>query len=426
MKIAIFILFVFISIKLLGQQITDWSAFNQRIEVKAYEGKRFRLQAAVKVDLIDSSAEAEIWARVDRADHKRGFFYDMTDKPIRSKEWQVYTIEGRIDKGAEYLTFGGLYFRHGVFFFDDFKLSVETSRNKFEELKIPNGNFENDSLTSWDYNRQPNYFTTSVTAQTSYEGKTSLKVDGRNFKRVVKYGNNDNIGKYERVNGITLYYEEYGTGEPLLLLHGNSQSIEAFTYQIPEFSKHYRVIAVDTRGQGKSTENGKTYRYDLFAEDMNALLNHLNLDSVNVVGWSDGGNTGLIMAMKYPQKVKRLLTMGANIFIDTSVVSKNITDEVRRQMNIENSDTSYKANNRVRLMNMLLTEPAYKFDDLKSIGIPVLVVSGENDIIKEEHTRKIAEHIPKGKLLIASKETHDFPVDNPGRFNAVVLDFLKD
>src|SRR5215203_3411567 len=129
MKIAIFILFVFISIKLLGQQITDWSAFNQRIDVKKYEGKRFRLQAAVKVDLIDSSAEAEIWARVDRADHKRGFFYDMTDKPIRSKEWQVYTIEGRIDKGAEYLTFGGLYYRKGFFFFDDFKLSVETSEN---------------------------------------------------------------------------------------------------------------------------------------------------------------------------------------------------------------------------------------------------------------------------------------------------------
>ena len=211
-----------------------------------------------------------------------------------------------------------------------------------------------------------------------------------------------------------------------MLLHGNSQSIEAFTHQISEFSKYYRVIAVDTRGQGKSTENGKTYRYDLFAEDMNALLDHLSLDSLNVVGWSDGGNTGLIMAMKYPQKVKRLLTMGANIFIDTTVVSKSVMDEIRKQIDTDNSNSSYQVKNHVRLMNMLLTEPTYKFDDLKLIKIPVLVVAGENDIIKEEHTRQIAEHIPKGKLLIESEATHYFPSENPKRFNAIVLDFLQD
>lgn len=250
--------------------------------------------------------------------------------------------------------------------------------------------------------------------------------DGRNVRSANRYGTNDSNGKYAKVNGITIYYEEYGAGEPLLLLHGNSQSIEAFSNQIPELSKHYRVIAVDTRGQGRSTENGKTYSYDLFAEDMNALLNHLSLEKVNIVGWSDGGNTGLIMAMKYPQKVKRLLTMGANIFIDTTVVSEIVLDEVRQQIEADKSDTSYEAKNRVRLMNMLLTEPAYKFNDLKSIRIPVLVVAGENDIIKEEHTRNMAEHIPKGKLLIEPKATHYLPEENPKRFNAIVLQFLRD
>lgn len=425
MKIRIIILFVFSSLQSSGQQQADWSAFTQRVDVRSHEGKRFRLQAAVKVHLIDSSAQAAIWARVDKPDNKRGFFYNMADKPIRSKEWQVYTIEGRIDKDAEYLTFGGLYFRKGVFFFDDFKLWVETSNNSFEELTIPNGNFENDSLTNWYYNKQSNYFATALTAETFHEGKTSLKIDGRNFKKGLGYGTNDTVGKYASVNGITLYYEEYGAGEPLLLLHGNSQVIEAFTYQIPEFAKQYRVIAVDTRGQGKSTEDGRTYSYDLFAEDMNALLNHLRLDSVNVVGWSDGGNTGLIMAMKYPQKVKKLLTMGANIFIDTTVVAKSVMEEISKDMKSVSLDTSYRARNHVRLMNMLLTEPAYKFDDLSAIKIPVLVVAGENDIIKEGHTRKIAEHISKGKLWIEPKATHYLPVENPKRFNEIVLQFLQ-
>ena len=94
MKIGISLLFVLISFHLLGQQAIDWSAFTQRVDVKIYKGKRFRLQAAVKVHLMDSSAQAAIWARVDRPDRKRGFFYNMADRPIRSKDWQLYAIEG--------------------------------------------------------------------------------------------------------------------------------------------------------------------------------------------------------------------------------------------------------------------------------------------------------------------------------------------
>jgi pimeloyl-ACP methyl ester carboxylesterase len=159
----------------------------------------------------------------------------------------------------------------------------------------------------------------------------------------------------------------YGRGEPLLLLHGNSQSIEAFTYQIPELSKHYHVIAVDTRGQGKSTEDGKTYTYNLFASDMNSFLDQLGLDSVNIVGWSDGGNTGLIMAMKYPKKVKKLITMGANIFINKSAVVNGLIPAINKQIKTLQNDNTDKARNSVRLMTMLLTEPRFLFEDLKKI-----------------------------------------------------------
>lgn len=271
--------FLYITILLLptflfAQKQNDWGAFNQRLDAKNFAGKKFKLQAAVKVQLIDPTSEAEIWVRVDRPNRKTGFFYNMMDKPIRVKDWEIFSIEGKVDKDAEYIAFGGLYSRKGIFYFDDFKLSIETTKGNYEEVKIQNGNFESDSLKSpWGFFQKRNGFVLSATTETSFEGKQSCKVDGSQFKKSPTYGNNDSTGKYVDANGIKIYYEEYGQGQPLLLLHGNSESIQSFRQQIPEFSKHYRVIAVDTRGQGKSSENGMTYSYDLFADDMNALLN---------------------------------------------------------------------------------------------------------------------------------------------------------
>lgn len=411
---------------LIAQQHDDWGAFMQRIPVAAYEGKKFRLQAAVRVSPIDSTAEAEIWARVDKKDNRVGFFYNMMDKPIRDTVWQVYTIAGVIDKGAAYLAFGGLYSRKGRFYFDDFRLFVALKDGVFEEIPIPSGDFEGDSVAShWGYLQQRDGFVMTATTDTPYSGQRAALVDGAAFQREAAYGSNLAAGKFVEVNGVKLYYEEYGEGEPLLLLHGNSQSIMAFTFQIPDFSKSYRVIAVDTRGQGKSTEDDKPYRYELFADDMKALLDKLGLDSVNVVGWSDGGNTGLLLAMRYPMKVKRLITMGANIYIDESVVDSKIRKEIHKQIKAIEQDTSDEAKNRVRLMQLLLTEPKRVYDDLRVIRCPVLVMAGENDIIKEGHTRGIASYIPKSTCYIAPGESHYFPVNNPKAFNKKVLEFLS-
>lgn len=425
MKIRLACCFLFIIPVLVYGQTTDWGAFEQRVDAKSLAGKKVRLQAAVKVDLLDKTAEAEIWMRVDRPGKKMGFFYNMMDKPIRTTEWTVFTIEGKVDKDAEYLTFGGLYARKGTFWFDDFRLQVETSKDKFEDVVFPNNGFEADTIQAWRYFQKRNGFTMLPDKETAYQGKQSLKVDGTLFKKTPSLGNNDSTGKYALVNGINIYYEEYGAGEPLLLLHGNSESINSFRLQVPEFSKHYHVIAVDTRGQGKSGEDGKLYTYDLFAEDMNALLNYLKIDSANIVGWSDGGNTGLSMAMKYPGKVKKLVTMGANVFIDNSVVDKWIFKELNKQLGELRPDTSAKAQNRVRLINLLLTEPRHTFDDLKKISCPVLVLAGEKDVIKEAHTKKIAENIANSTLIIAPKETHYYPWENAPAFNKTVLEYLQ-
>lgn len=404
----------------------DWGAVSQPIDARPYAGKNFRLEAAVKVQQIDSSADAEIWVRVDRENKKMGFFYNMMDKPIRSNVWKTYSITGRIDKDALYFVFGGLYHRKGIFYFDDFKLFIETSKNRFEEINLKNPGFETDSLEkNWGLLQKRNGFELAITKNESNTGTQSLKVDGSSFVKIPTYGNNDDSGHYASVNNIKIYYEVYGKGEPLLLLHGNSESLGSFDKQIPEFAKHYKVIAIDTRGQGKSSEDGRAYTYDLFAEDMNALLNYLQLDSVNVLGWSDGGNTGLIVAMKYPQKVKRLVTMGANVFIDHSVVDKWVFKILNKELKEIGADTIYYSKNRTRLIHLLLTEPKHSFEELKTIACPVLVIAGEKDIIKELHTKAIAANIKQSTLLIAPKETHEFPRENSTLFNSIVLDYLQ-
>lgn len=127
------------------------------------------------------------------------------------------------------------------------------------------------------------------------------------------YGKNKE-GKYIDLKDAKIYYEEYGKGQPLILLHGNNGSISDFSKQIPFFAKNYRVIAVDTRGQGRSTDlTQDAYSYEKFASDLYQVIKSLNLEQVDIIGWSDGGNTALIFNYEHPEMVNRIVTIGANM-----------------------------------------------------------------------------------------------------------------
>ena len=409
------------------QSSINWGAFNQTIDIKPYRGKKFQLQAAVKVKTIDSTAAGQVWVRVDRPNKKMGFFYNMMDKPIRLNEWKTYTIKGEIAKDAEYLSFGGLYHDKGLFYYDDFKLLIETEKNKMEEVPIGQPGFEGDTSLvrkSWAYFQSRTGFSISQTDQAAYEGTHSFLVDGSNFAPPKTYGSNSDVGHFASVNNIKLYYEAYGEGEPLLLLHGNSESIASFRLQIPVLSKQYKVIALDSRGQGKSTEDGKKFSYDLFAEDTKALLDHLQLDSVHILGWSDGGNIGLIMAIKYPSKVKSLATMGANLYNNSESVKPWVNNLLRKERR-ELYDTIPRDKFRMRMIDLLLNEPNVKEESLKNISCPVLVMAGSDDVIKEAHTKLIAGNIKQSQLAIFPKGNHYEPSERPERFNKTVLDFLN-
>ncbi|HAT3992206.1 TPA: alpha/beta fold hydrolase [Elizabethkingia anophelis] len=231
------------------------------------------------------------------------------------------------------------------------------------------------------------------------------------------YGKNKE-GKYIDLKDAKIYYEEYGKGQPLILLHGNNGSISDFSKQIPFFAKNYRVIAVDTRGQGRSTDlTQDAYSYEKFASDLYQVIKSLNLEQVDIIGWSDGGNTALIFNYEHPEMVNRIVTIGANM--NPAGVKETLIEQLKKQVAGNDPKTNQ------RLIQLMLNHPDIKSNQLSLITNPVLVVAGSDDVIKDEHTRLIHKLIRNSELAIIPDATHYIPFEQPEKLNELMLNFLK-
>lgn len=240
------------------------------------------------------------------------------------------------------------------------------------------------------------------------------------------YGHNSKAGHYVKTRGFNMYYETYGKGEPLLIIHGNGGSINNFIYQIPFFSKSYKVILADSRAQGKSVDTKDSLSYEMMADDLNALLDTLHADSSYVIGWSDGGINGLLLAMRHPDKVKKLAVTGANLWPDTTAVDPFV---YHWAMNFNDSLAKIKQTDTVKairkLAHLLSYEPHIAPEQLNSITCPTLVIGGDHDVLLPRHTLLIAESIPKSYLWILPNSGHSTPVFYKEQFNIIVGDFFK-
>lgn len=231
------------------------------------------------------------------------------------------------------------------------------------------------------------------------------------------YGKNKS-GKYLDINNAKIYYEEYGQGEPLIFLHGNNGSIEDFYQQIPFFAKHYRVIVLDTRGQGRSTDLTNTpYTYEKFSNDLFQVIQQLNLNKVNLIGWSDGGNTALIFNAQHPQLINKTATIGA--VLNPNGVSEELIGNLKSLANKPSENTN------LRLIELMLNEPNITKLELNKIQNPVFIIAGEKDEVKESHTKEIQQNISKAELLIIPNSTHYVPFEQPKVLNEAILKFLK-
>lgn len=252
-----------------------------------------------------------------------------------------------------------------------------------------------------------------------------------NYKFDTPYGKNTAVGKFTEINGAKIYYEEYGKGEPLLLIHGNGGSIESMGNQIDYFKSKYRVIVADNRGQGKSELKTDSLTYVQITKDIEELVNRLKLDSISIIGWSDGGIVGLQMGISGKSRIKKIVAMGANLRPDATAVNSWATNDVQnmRKMivsKIKAKDTSENWNLQKQLAGLLVDQPNIATKDLSKIKAKVLIIAGDKDIIKNEHSVEIFENIPKAQLCIMPGETHFAPASSPEVFNALANKFLSE
>lgn len=250
-----------------------------------------------------------------------------------------------------------------------------------------------------------------------------------NFEFDSPYGNNESVGKYIEINGARIYFEEYGRGEPLLLIHGNSGSIKDMGNQIDYFKSKYRVIVADNRGHGKSELKTDSLTYTQITKDWDELVNYLKLDSINIIGWSDGGIVGLKMGISGKSKINKLIAMGANLRPDsTAVNSWAVNDVVQSKkmisLKIQEHDTTANWNLQKQLVGLLVDQPNIAIEDLSEITAKVLIIAGDEDIIRNKHSLELYENIPKAQLCIMPGETHFTPASNPKLFNEIVNRFL--
>lgn len=246
----------------------------------------------------------------------------------------------------------------------------------------------------------------------------------------IPYGENEAVGKYADINGIKMYYEIYGIGEPLVLIHGNEGNIASLTHQIKHFSKNYKVVIADSRGHGKSELNTKKLSYDEMTKDWFSLISYLGLKKVNVFGWSDGGVIGLKLAINHPELISKLVTMGANTLPPESsaypwAIKSVTTLKSRIDKMIADNDTSRDWNLSGQIMGLLFSDPNISKVQLESIKASVFVMAADKDVIIAEHTLSIFQNIKNAHLAIIPGQTHMVPETDPIMFNLMLEKFFN-
>ncbi|MGE0006190.1 MAG: alpha/beta fold hydrolase [Parvibaculaceae bacterium] len=235
------------------------------------------------------------------------------------------------------------------------------------------------------------------------------------------------------VDGIKIHYAAWGDGSPLILLHGGLGNTEYFGGQVPEFARQYRVIAMDSRGHGRSTRDAQPYSYGLMAKDVVALMDYLRIDKASIVGWSDGGIIGLDIAMNHPDRLDRLFAFGANTNV-AGLKPDADKDPVFAEY-IERAGKDYARLSKTpgefeafvaQIGRMWATQPDYKPGQLAKITAPVAIADGEHDeAIRQEHNEEMAKAIPGARLVILPGLSHFAMLQDPEAFNQAVLEFLK-
>jgi pimeloyl-ACP methyl ester carboxylesterase len=234
--------------------------------------------------------------------------------------------------------------------------------------------------------------------------------------------------------GAQIWYASFGTGKPVILLHGGLGNSGNWGYQVPALvDAGYQAVLIDSRGHGRSSRDTQPYSYELMASDLAAVMQSLHLDRASLVGWSDGAVTALVLAAKAPSQVSGVFFFGCNVdpsgakeFVFTAVIGRCLNRHKKDYAQLSATPDQFdRFSEAVSLMQS--TQPNYSKDDLAKISVPVWIVQSEYDeFIKREHAEYLARYIPNAKFVFLEGVSHFAPLQRPQQFNAHMLEFLRE
>ncbi len=236
------------------------------------------------------------------------------------------------------------------------------------------------------------------------------------------------------INGTKIYFAQFGeAGPPVLMLHGGLGNSSYWGHQVSALAGDFAVTVMDTRGHGRSPVTSRTFTYQLFAEDAVGLLDFLQISAAMIVGWSDGGVTGLELAMIRPDRVAKLFAFGANATpggMKPGGARSGVFAAYAARCRAEYAELSPNPEQWPQLVQglgvMWRSAPNYADGKLARIKAPTAISDGDHDeIIRPEHTRHMAEVIPGARLAIQPNTSHFAMLQNPGQFNRMLIDFLR-
>ncbi|MFZ4463367.1 MAG: alpha/beta fold hydrolase [Bacteroidales bacterium] len=232
------------------------------------------------------------------------------------------------------------------------------------------------------------------------------------------YGSNLKTGRYYPVRGIKIYTEEYGSGKPLVMIHGNGGDISSMASIIPYFSNTYRTIILDSRAHGKSIDTADSLSFEMMADDVATLLDQMKIDSAYIIGWSDGGIIALELAMRHPEKVIKLASTGANLWPDSTALMPSLWIDMKKHFDSEKDKPkiSHEEKNSWKVFLLDWEQQIIPLSALKKIQTPSLIIAGDQDLIRIEHTISIFQHIPNAQLWILPNASHGTLIEYPKEF----------
>jgi pimeloyl-ACP methyl ester carboxylesterase len=242
------------------------------------------------------------------------------------------------------------------------------------------------------------------------------------------YGSNPAAGKYYEIRGIRMYCETYGSSGPaVLMIHGNGGSIAAFKHNIPYFAGKYRVIVADSRAQGRTRDDGTELTFEMMADDYAALLDALHVDSAYVIGWSDGGITALLLALRHPEKVIRLAATGANMRPEAGAFAPGLWESWRQTYERDRAKvwTTDQEKGAWKLFLLDWREPTLPPAALRAVRCPALIICGDHDMISLEHTVEIYRSLPQAALWVVPHSGHATLIEHTDEFDRTVDNFFS-